>query len=91
MDTEATQAIQAEAYRDGEGEACGVCKSCSQDREERFNQKAVRHFHSIHSMKVDGRPSDMIAGSQRRKKKALRERQMHADVSAGDVVEEGSS
>lgn len=44
-------------------------------------------------MKVDGRPSDMIAGSQRRKKKALRERerQMHADVSAGDVVEEGSS
>ena len=41
-------------------------------------------------MNVDDCPSDMIAGSQRRKKKALRERQMRAEVSA-DGVEEGSS
>jgi len=43
-------------------------------------------------MKADDCPSDMIAGSQRRKKKDLRdrERQMHFEVSADDV-EEGSS
>jgi hypothetical protein len=43
-------------------------------------------------MKVDDFPSDMIAGSQRRKKKALgeREQQMHSEVSA-DGVEESSS
>ena len=44
------------------------------------------------SMRADDCPSDMVAGSQRRKKKALRERgrQAHSEVSADDV-EEGSS
>jgi hypothetical protein len=42
--------------------------------------------------KADDCPSDMIAGSQRRKKKTLRERErhMHSEVAVDDV-EEGSS
>jgi ATP-dependent RNA helicase DDX52/ROK1 len=55
-------------------------------------KKRCGNFIQPASMKADNCHSDMIAGSQRRKKKALREREghMHSEVSADDV-EEGSS